>query len=119
MAMQVWSELVADMASGLTDQAKTLRGRPVFQGMVGSADVLAEALLVGSPEGGVVDVAVALAIGTASPPLREHTPWPPKERGTSIRAATSMKIISINPEAYRRIVVQSEGGSENIYFAFL
>ena len=112
MAMQVWSELVDNMASGLTDHAKSPRGRPVFQGMVGSADVLAEALLVGTPEGGLVGMAVALASGMTSPPLREHTPWPPKERGTSIRAATSMKIISINPETYQRIVVQSEGGSE-------
>ena len=112
MAMQVWSELVADMASSnLTDHAKSLRGRPVFQGMIGTTDVLAEALLVGSPEGGVVGVAVALASGTASPLLKEHSPWPPRERGASIRAATSMKIISINPEAYQRIVVQSEGES--------
>ena len=85
----------------------------MFQGMVGTGDVLAEALLVGSAEAGAVALAEALASGGAPPQsLREPgppLPWPPRERRTSIRTASPMRIISIDHEAYQRIVLQSEG----------
>ena len=114
--MKAWCDLLderaaSELAAGKTEPTKSPRSQQsIFQGMAYPGAVLAEALLVTQEEAGLLAAAVASASGVASPVVAQGLPWQPMQRETAVFAATPMRLITLPREAYRRIMLQTDGG---------